>query len=131
MDSSFENVTAAILAGGLGTRLRSAISDLPKVLAPIDGRPFLAFLLDRLVEAGIPETVLLVGYRGNLVQQEFGDSHRGMRLSYSFETELLGTGGAVRLALPMLQSKTIFLMNGDSYCDLDLRAFLEFHTQHQ
>jgi D-glycero-alpha-D-manno-heptose 1-phosphate guanylyltransferase len=131
MISSFKNVTAAILAGGLGTRLRSAISDLPKVLAPIDGRPFLTFLLDQLVEARIRETVLLVAYRGDLIQQEFGDSYRGMRLSYSFETELFGTCGAVRLALPMLRSKTILLMNGDSYCELDFRAFLEFHTQHQ
>ncbi|HSQ56677.1 MAG TPA: nucleotidyltransferase family protein [Gemmata sp.] len=120
-------VTAAILAGGLGTRLRSLVADRPKVLAPVAGRPFLAHLLDQLVDAGVRETVLLVGHMARLVREEFAESYRGMRLAYSTEPSPLGTGGAIRLALPLFQRETILLLNGDSYCSLDFAAFLHVH----
>lgn len=121
--------TAAILAGGLGTRLRSVVADRPKVLAPVAGRPFLAHILDQLSRSGIREAVILVGHLAEQICSTFGDSYRGMRLSYSEETEPLGTGGAVRLALHHFQSKTILLLNGDSYCDLDIAAFNQFHHE--
>src|SRR5580704_10353473 len=104
-----DDVKAAILAGGLGSRLRSVISDRPKVLAPVDGVPFLSHLLKQLGRARIDEAVLLVGYGANRVCTEFGDRHYGVSLKYSFEKELLGTGGAVRLALPLLRGKKILL----------------------
>src|SRR5436305_5976204 len=94
-------VTAAVLAGGLGTRVRSVVADRPRVLAPVAGRPFLAHLLDQLAYAGIRETTLLVGHAADQVQNAFGDTFDGMRLSYSVENEPLGTGGAIRLALPL------------------------------
>jgi NDP-sugar pyrophosphorylase family protein len=127
--SELAGVTAAVLAGGLGTRLRPVVADRPKVLAPVAGRPFLAHLLYQLRRAGVREAVLLVGYGAEQVRDEFGDSHGGMRLAYSAEPEPLGTGGAVRLALPLLRSETVLLLNGDSYCDLDLAAFLRFHRE--
>jgi D-glycero-alpha-D-manno-heptose 1-phosphate guanylyltransferase len=124
-----EGVTAAILAGGLGTRLRPVIADRPKVLAPVAGRPFLSHLLDQLHNAGIGETVLLLGYEAEKVRAEFGTRFHDMRLSYSIEPELLGTGGAVRNAIPLLHQETLLLMNGDSYCDLDLPAFVGCHRE--
>src|SRR5437660_12761457 len=93
-------MSAAILAGGLGTRLRPAVADRPKVLAPACGRPFLAHLLDRLEAAGVRRTVLLTGHRGAQVREALGERHGGMALAYSEEPSPLGTGGGLRLALP-------------------------------
>jgi NDP-sugar pyrophosphorylase family protein len=122
----FDNVAAAILAGGLGTRLRSVVADRPKVLADVGGRPFLSYLLDQLARAGVRETVLLVGYGADQIRATFGDEYTGMRLAYSGEPEPLGTGGALRRALPLFQQRTVLLLNGDSYCDADLLAFQQF-----
>jgi len=121
------SVTAAILAGGLGTRLRSVVADRPKVLAGIRGRPFLAFLLDQLADAGLRNAVLCTGYMGHEVRAAFGDSHRGVRLAYSQEPAPLGTGGAIRLAAEQLASPSALVLNGDSYCQLDVGAFWADH----
>lgn len=123
------NITAAILAGGLGTRLRPTVADRPKVLAPVGGRPYLAYLLDQLADAGIGEVVLLTGYRAEQVRAAFGEGHRGMRLLYSAERTPLGTGGAVRQALPLLPTPTVLLLNGDSYCEVDFTGFFHFHRE--
>lgn len=125
------NVTAAILAGGLGTRLRSAVADRPKVLAEVGGRPFLSCLFDQLVAAGLREVVLCTGHLGEQVQTAFGDTYRSLHLSYSREATPLGTGGCLRLAAPLFHSETVLVMNGDSYCDTDLNAFGDWHTQRQ
>jgi D-glycero-alpha-D-manno-heptose 1-phosphate guanylyltransferase len=128
-------VIGAILAGGLGTRLRSVVSDRPKVLADVLGKPFLARLLDQLAEAGLDRVVLLTGYRGEQVRETFGDRYGTLSLDYSIETEPLGTAGALRLALPKLfpaaarkyATQSVLVLNGDSYCDADLRGFRAFH----
>lgn len=125
-----ETVCAAVLAGGLGTRLRPAVGDTPKVLAPVGGRPFLALLLDRLAAGGFRECVLLVGHGADRVRAAFGDRHGPVRLVYSAEPEPLGTGGAVRYALPHLTGRPLLLLNGDSYCDADLPRLLAFHAVH-
>ncbi len=98
---------AVILAGGLGTRLRSVVADRPKVMAEIAGRPFLTFLLDQLLSVAIERVVLCTGYKAELVSSVLGQSYRGLTLDYSEETEPLGTGGALRLALPRLPRKTL------------------------
>jgi NDP-sugar pyrophosphorylase family protein len=130
MAGGLTNVSAAILAGGLGTRLRPVVADRPKVLAPVRGRPYLAYLLDRLAAESVPEVVLLTGYLSGQVSDAFGDRYAGMRLLYSAERSPLGTAGALRLALPRFSFATILLLNGDSYCDVDLAAFLRFHRSH-
>jgi NDP-sugar pyrophosphorylase family protein len=127
MAASLANITGAILAGGLGTRLGSVVRDRPKVLAPVHGRPFLAYLLDQLTRVSLAEVVLLTGHLAGQVSATFGDSYAGLRLIYSQELSPLGTAGALRLALPDFSSPTVLLLNGDSYCDVDLTAFLEFH----
>lgn len=121
------SVTAAILAGGLGSRLRSVVADRPKVLAEIRGRPFLAYLLDQLAGAGVRYVVLCTGYLAEQVQAVFGDSYGSLRLVYSQESSPLGTAGALRLALPLFQSDSVLIMNGDSFCEADLRAFWAWH----
>jgi len=122
-------LTAAVLAGGLGTRLRSVVADRPKPMAPVAGRPFLTFILDQLAAHGIGRTVLCTGHLGERVRESFGGSYRGMRLEYSCEPAPCGTGGALRLALPRLLSPTVLILNGDSYCDAPLEAFWAWHRR--
>ncbi len=121
------NMTVAILAGGLGTRLREVVADRPKVLAEINGRPFLTYLLDRLVDAGVRRVVLCIGYLAELVTSTLGDRYQNIDLLYSEEFTPLGTGGALRLALPLFNSDPVLIMNGDSFCDVDLSQFKEQH----
>lgn len=118
---------AVILVGGKGTRLQSVVADRPKVLATVSGRPFLAYLLDQVAAAGITHTLLCVGYRGEQVQAAFGEVYAGMSLTYSQETVLLGTGGALRLAWPLIASETLIAMNGDSFCEINLTDLWVWH----
>lgn len=126
-DTSLADVTAAILAGGLGTRLRPVIADRPKVLAEVQGRPFLGYLLDQLSAAGLRLVVLCTGYMGEQVRSAFGNSYGRLRLVYSQEAFPLGTGGALRLALPLFDSDSVLVMNGDSFCETDLGGFWNWH----
>jgi len=127
--SGTAGITAAILVGGLGTRLRPAVADRPKVLAAVAGRPFLTYLLDQLARAGIRSTVLCTGYRADVVATELGSSYKGMALIHSRESSPLGTGGALRHARALLQSDPVLVLNGDSYCDADLGFFIDRHRK--
>jgi histidinol-phosphate phosphatase family protein len=122
-----DSLTAVVLAGGFGTRLRAVVSDCPKVLAEVNGRPFLAYLLDQLVRAGVDTAVLCTGYKAEQIEAAFGDVYRGMRLRYSRETEPLGTAGAIRLALPLIESEEMLVLNGDSYCAADFAEHVRLH----
>lgn len=104
------------------------VSDRPKVLAEVHGRPFLAYLLDHLETAGIRTVVLCTGYLGEQVYQAFGDHRRGLHLIYSEEPSPLGTAGALRLALPWLDSDPVLVLNGDSFCQVDLKALFTGHS---
>ncbi len=122
------DITAFVLAGGLGTRLRSVVGEFPKILAPVSGRPFICRILDQLSTAGIIRVVLCTGYRAELVQSELGDSYGTIQLEYSQETSLLGTGGALANARHITASPWILAMNGDSYAECELRTFWEWHV---
>lgn len=126
--SQLSQTTAAVFAGGLGTRLRSAVADRPKVLAEVEGRPFLAYLLDQLVAAGTRKVVLCTGYMAEQVAETFGDAYRSLELAYSREESPLGTGGALRLAADHFESDPVLVLNGDSYCTADLTAFRAWHA---
>jgi NDP-sugar pyrophosphorylase family protein len=128
MTNHLANISGAILAGGLGTRLRDRVWDRPKVLADVDGRPYVTHLLDQLVDAGLSHVVLLTGYMGDMVRETLGETYAGLRLVYSCEPSPLGTAGALRLALPLLTSPATLLLNGDSYCDVSLAMFWDFHS---
>jgi len=125
--SGLDNVTAAILAGGMGTRLRPVVADRPKVLAPVHGRPYVTHLLDQLAAAGTREVVLLTGYCADQILETLGEQYTDMRLIHSPEATPLGTGGALRNALPKLTSAEVLMQNGDSWCDADLPDFFKFH----
>lgn len=116
---------AIILAGGFGTRLREAVPDLPKPMAPVAGKPFLAWQLDYLIQSGVTRFILSVGYKAQTIRDYFGSEYQGMPIVYAEETEPLGTGGAIKLALQQAVSDRLFVLNGDSLCHAnlsDLRA---------
>lgn len=121
------NPTAVILAGGLGSRLRSVIENQPKVLAEVSRNPFLKYLLDQLIAWHIKDVVLCTGHLGEQIEARFGTDYQGLRLRYSRESTPLGTAGALRLALPSIRSDIVLVLNGDSYCAVD---FAEFWRQH-
>ena len=126
-----ENVTAMILAGGLGTRLRSIVADRPKVLATVCGKPFMAYLLDQVASAGIKRAVLCVGYCSKQIQAAFGETYDGVQLTYSQESAPPGTAGALRLAAPLIQSEAFIALNGDSFCQVNLRDLWVWHHAHK
>lgn len=113
---------AIVLAGGLGTRLRSVTGSLPKVMAPVGGRPFLGFVFDYLAREGIGKVVVATGYGRAVVQDHFGGQYRGMTLLWSEEEEPLGTGGAVRLALKYIEGERFFVLNGDTFFSVPLQT---------
>lgn len=116
---SLTGVDAAILVGGLGTRLRGVIGDLPKPLAAVGGRPFLHHLLDRLVSNGVRSITLCSGYRADKVRESVGHLWRGVSVNYSVEDTPLGTGGALAQARPFLHSDKVLLLNGDTWFEVD------------
>lgn len=122
--------TAIVLAGGLGTRLRSAVPDLPKPMAPVAGRPFLAHQLDFWVAQGVRRFVLAVGYRHEAIEQHFGTSYRGATLEYSVEAQPLGTGGALLQAASLVDDERALLLNGDTWFEVPLPALAARATQH-
>lgn len=118
---------ALILAGGKGTRLQSIVSDRPKVMSDVNGRPYLTYLFDQLLSAGINRVILCTGYMAEHILDYYGQSYGNLALVYSQETEPLGTGGAIRHALHHIQSNTILVLNGDSYCNVSLTQFCGAH----
>jgi len=118
--------TALVLAGGAGTRLLPCVSDRPKALAEVDGRPFLDYLLEQLRAAGITRVVPCTGHLGEQIEREYGGDYGGMELVYSRESKPLGTAGALRAALPFVAGEYVLVLNGDSFCDVRLAQFLEW-----
>jgi mannose-1-phosphate guanylyltransferase len=116
-------VDALVLCGGAGTRLRTITGEAPKSLATIGDRPFLEILLHQLRRHGFRDVILAVGYQRDLIRSYLGDGSHGQSLKYSVETQPLGTGGALRNALDLIQSESVLIVNGDSYTDADLTAF--------
>ena len=120
-------IPVAVLAGGLARRLRPITEKIPKSLIPVAGKPFLAHQLDLLRSRGIRRAVLCVGYLGEMIQRQFGDgSAFGLQLDYAFDgPKLLGTGGALKRALPLLGME-FFVLYGDSYLPIEYRPIAEF-----
>ena len=121
------NIPVAILAGGLATRLRPITEKIPKSLVPVADKPFLTHQLVLLHARGIRHAVLCLGHLGEMIQRDFGDGGAyGIRLDYSFDgPKLLGTGGALKRALPLLGPE-FFVLYGDSYLPVEYRPIAEF-----
>lgn len=122
---------AIILAGGFGTRLKSVVSDVPKPMAPMDdkGRPFLSVLLNKIARDGVTHVVLSTGYMSETIESYFGKEYAGIRIDYSVENMPLFTGGAVKMALSKCEEDTVFVLNGDTYFDVDLATMGTFHAE--
>jgi NDP-sugar pyrophosphorylase family protein len=124
--SAVEKIPVAILAGGLATRLRPITEKIPKSLVPVAGRPFLAHQLELLHSRGIRRAVLCIGYLGEMIQRDFGSEKFGVKLDYSLDgPKLLGTGGAIKRALPLL-GEEFFILYGDSYLPIDYAPIADF-----
>jgi NDP-sugar pyrophosphorylase family protein len=118
---------ALILAGGLGTRLRDKVGDLPKPMAPVAGKPFLEWQLMLLKGQGITDIVVCAGYMADKIVEYFGSGKKlGLDIEYSIEDQLLGTAGAVKNAAGYIDD-SFLLLNGDTFFDVDLRGLAEFH----
>src|SRR6267154_1060975 len=128
MNKSVSKIPVAILAGGLATRLRPITEKIPKSLVPVAGRPILAHQLEMLHAQGIRKAVLCIGFLGEMIQREFGNEAYGIKLDYSFDGEkLLGTGGAIKRAMPKL-GEEFFILYGDSYLPIPYAPVAEtFH----
>ena len=122
---------AIILAGGFGTRLSHVVSNVPKPMAPVYGKPFLSYVIDRLVDAGIERVVLATGYKHEVIEAWFGDSYRSAQIIYSHEDTPLFTGGAILQAARLLQSNDFIVLNGDTLFDIDFSKLYDFHTAHK
>ena len=121
---------AIILAGGLGTRLRSTVPDLPKPMAPINARPFLEHQMDYWIQQGVTRFVISVGHMREKIISHFKHEYRGVQIAYAEEVEPLGTGGGLVLAYQMLTGKHDFIvMNGDTFFEVDFKELLTFHYQ--
>ena len=120
-----DSIDVAVLVGGLGTRLRGVVADIPKPLAPVLGRPFLFYQLDVLALRGARSVTLCCGYKADLVRETVGSEWLGMPVNYSVETTPLGTGGALRLAGPFLTSSRVLVLNGDSWLEPEWTALRE------
>ena len=116
-----------ILCGGLGKRLQGVVSDVPKVMAQIDGRPFLDFVIEHLRSQQIERIVLCTGYKADQIESYYRDHDFGITIDFSTESEPLGTGGALKNASDIISSDPFFVLNGDSFLSADFQAFLDFH----
>ncbi len=113
---------AIVLAGGFGTRLAHVVPDVCKPMAPVAGRPFLRFIMDQLAAAGFDRAVVADGYRREQIEGFFGPAYRGTAIEYSPEETPLLTGGAVKRALSRCESDWVFVLNGDTWLDVDFEA---------
>ena len=124
-----QDIPAIVLAGGFGTRLRHVLPDVPKPMAPISDKPFLAFVLDYLIEQGIQRVILATGHKADIIREYFGSQYKSLEILYSHESEPLGTGGAIKQAFDRFQIDKAFIINGDTYFPIDLSHLLYFHDQ--
>jgi D-glycero-alpha-D-manno-heptose 1-phosphate guanylyltransferase len=126
-----KRIDAIILAGGLGTRLRPIIDDRPKVLAPVNNRPFLDIILDQLAKFNMIEHVVLaVGHGAEQIIRRYGrECNYPFEIFFSVEDHLLGTGGGIKKALHLISTELVFVLNGDSYVEVDLNRLAQFHSE--
>ncbi len=122
---------AIILAGGMGTRLRASVPDLPKSMAPVNGRPFLEYVLDYLELYSVKKVILATGHLHDVIELHFGKRYKYINIAYSHETEPLGTGGAVRQAFEQIDGRHAIVMNGDTMFRTNLGKLYDFQLIHQ
>ncbi len=120
-----------ILAGGFGTRLSGVVKDLPKPMANIQGKPFLHYIFQQLKKYDVRHVVLSTGYKSQQITDYFGSRYQGIHIDYAVEKSPLGTGGGILNAMSYCSSGEVFILNGDTFFDIDLRQFLQLHSGHR
>ncbi len=116
---TLDTTPVIILAGGFGTRLSTVVKDVPKPMAPINGKPFMHYLFKELKQQSVSKVIISVGYLKEIIQDYFQDHYLGIAINYAIETEPLGTGGAIKYALDEVESDA-YILNGDTYFDIEL-----------
>lgn len=127
-----QNPSVIILAGGLGTRLRTVVSDLPKCMAPVHGKPFLAYVIDHFKQQGINDFIFSLGYKADVIIEyldQFTTHHSPLTFHYSIEEEPLGTGGAIKKACSLATKENVFVTNGDTLFKASITSLQNFHSQ--
>lgn len=130
---------AILLAGGLGTRLRSVVSDRPKPMALIEEKPFMEYVVHELSRYGVNDIIFAVGYKGSMVEEYFGDGSRmkaadgsgRLRIRYAYEEELLGTAGAIKNAGKLVTEERFFVLNADTFYQLDYGRLVQLQDEQQ
>jgi D-glycero-alpha-D-manno-heptose 1-phosphate guanylyltransferase len=120
---------AIILAGGLGTRLQKVVSDIPKPMAPVAGKPFLYFIFDRIRKYPVDKLILSIGHKADSISEYFGNSIFDIPIEYVVEKTPLGTGGAVKFASERTEGNDILILNGDTWFPVDISKLIEFHIE--
>ncbi|MDE3247695.1 MAG: nucleotidyltransferase family protein [Bacteroidota bacterium] len=120
---------AIVLAGGLGTRLRSAVPDMPKCMAPVNGRPFLDYIIRYYRKQGIHRFIFSLGYKSEIIETWLDQQYAGLEKQVVIEHEPLGTGGAIQLAAAAAKDETNCILNGDTLFEADIAALSSFHHQ--
>lgn len=128
-NADIRNIDLLVLCGGKGERLKGLSGDRPKPMVDINGRPFLDILLDHLVRSGISRIIFCTGYRGDVVKDYYTDNGRSLNISFSQEPFPLGTAGAVKNAQSLVKSGHFLVVNGDSFCPIDLNDFMAFYLR--
>lgn len=118
---------AIVLAGGLGTRLRSVVNNVPKPMALVCNRPFLVYIFEYLLKQDIKHIILSVGYKFEIIKNFFGNQYKNIKITYAIENQPLGTGGAIKNSLIKTNQKEVFILNGDTFFNINLKDFYNFH----
>ena len=127
----FRGREGLILAGGLGTRLRSVVSDLPKCMAPVAGRPFLFYVINYLRSQGVEKFIFSLGYKHEIIQEYLNDQFSTLQYECSIEEEPLGTGGAIQLACQKTTEKNVIVANGDTLFKINGKELFSFHSEQE
>jgi D-glycero-alpha-D-manno-heptose 1-phosphate guanylyltransferase len=122
------NIPVIILAGGLGTRLKGVIKDVPKPMAPVNGRPFLHYIFTYLRRQGIKQVILSIGFKSESIKEYFGEVYEGISVLYMEEERPLGTGGGIYQAASLCEEYA-YILNGDTFFDVDLPALFKFYKE--
>lgn len=120
---------AIILAGGFGTRLAHIVSDVPKPMAPVYNKPFLEYILKYLTDSGIDKIIMAVGYKQEIIKEYFGSKYCSCEIEYSSEDKPLFTGGAIKKALRLCKENNIFVVNGDTFFNVNIQKMAIFHKE--
>ena len=124
---SVDGACIIILAGGLGTRLRSVVADLPKCMAPVNGKPFLSYVINYFTQQGITDFIFSLGYKHEMIEAYLHDELSTINYQLSIEKEPLGTGGAIKKACALAKNKNVFATNGDTLFKAHIASMQNLH----